>query len=208
MPLPLRQEMGARFRMLLGVRRPEDTPKGVTRFVAFLVVFFGPMLAFLKVGPHYVLLDERIYYQLAYGLIACTIASFAVGSLNRMLRPWGLVPGLLARFGFSIPVVAGFFTAVVLVNGVGNPASRVRSLACLGKRATYGQRPDYYVRVRPWGAVDREVEVNVPGAVFAATCPGGNVLITTGLGRLGIEWIRRIDVAPPGLGAMGSAGPP
>ena len=196
MTRPLKEEMAARFRFLLGVTRSEDIGKGIARFVAFLVGFFGPLLAFLEVGPHFVLLDERIYYRLAYGLLACTALSFAVGPLNRMFRPYSVGVSVLARFGFSIPVVSGLFTAALLVNSMGQPSVRVRDLACLAKRATYGRQRIYYVRVRPWEGSDRAVEVSVPPAVFAGTCPGGDVRITTATGPLGVEWIQQIGVLP------------
>ena len=52
-------------------------------------------------------------------------------------------------------------------------------------------------RIRPWNNSDREVEVEVPRPVFGTTYVGVDLRVTTGVGRLGGEWVRRIDVAQP-----------
>jgi hypothetical protein len=114
-----------------------------------------------------------------------------------MLGGYPLWMNLAARLGFYVPVVAALFSLALAFNCVKDKSVRTRELACLGKGPTFGSNPSYYVQIRPWNNSDREVEVEVPRQVFAATHLGTDLQLTTGVGRLGGEWIRRIDVVQP-----------
>jgi hypothetical protein len=191
------EESRMNLRFLLGIRRPEETRKRVLQSVGFLFCFFAPLLFFLYIGSKYVLLDERLYYRLLYVIVILFFVSFAIPALNKMLSSYPLWMNLAARLGFCLPVVAALFSLALTFNCVKNNSVRTRELACLGKRTTLGSNPSYYVRIRPWNNSDREVEVEVPRLVFAATYLGVDLRVTTGVRRLGGEWIRQIDVVQP-----------
>lgn len=181
------------LRILLGIRSPDETGKRVAQFVVFLICFFGPLVAFLRVGSSYVLLDENLYFGLLYVLGFFFVASYSMPALKRWLRDWPPLARLLARIGWCMPVVAAVFVVALAVNCVNVTTMQTRDVACLAKRASFGSKPVYYVRVRPWPDKTRDVEIAVPRQVFGVLRVGGGVRITTGVGRLGVEWIRRVD---------------
>jgi hypothetical protein len=81
----------------------------------------------------------------------------------------------------------------MIVNCAGDGSSETRTATCLGKRASRGNHPSYYIRIEPWRDSNKDVEVDVPEWVFDGTPSGAQFQITTGKGKLGIEWIRHFD---------------
>lgn len=100
------EQRSENLRFLLGIRRPEETTKRVLQFMAFFICFIAPVLIFLRIGSKYVLLDERLYYQLVYPLAAFVLASFLIPGLNRCLNDYPRWMSLAARVGFCIPALA------------------------------------------------------------------------------------------------------
>lgn len=187
------EERKERFRELLDIRRPEETKQKVLQFVAFLIFFFGSLVLFLRVGSMYLLLDEYLYFGLLYALPVFLLATFLVPNLRELNR-YPVVFNIFGRLGICIPAVALVFSLVMILNGAFNDSVQTRVVTCLGKRASFGKNPVYYVRARPWSDSERAVEIDVPKQVFSETHEGTSLKITTGIGRLGLEWIRRIDV--------------
>ncbi len=192
-PRPTSEARLRNFRALLDIRRPEETGQRVFEFVAWFVFFFGSLLIFLLVGPKYVLLDGDRYLALLYAVPVFLLASFLVPQFNELSRYpfWANVAG---RLGYCIPAVALLATLGLVLNCVPDRSTNARIVTCIGKRATRGNNPAYYVRVRPWNYSAREVELDVPQAIYFGVSQGTPLRLTTGAGSLGIEWIRRIEI--------------
>lgn len=190
---PSSEERKRNFRRLLGIRRPEETRKRIFQTIGCLLAFFSPVLIFLKLGARYVLLDGSLYNKLAYVLVILFCASFAVPAVSRILKPYPLWARLAARLGFCMPVLAALFSIALAVNCVRDNSVRTREVVCLGMRASFGSNPVYYVRIRPWGDTDRDVEIDVSRGVFRKIHVGSGLSITTSPGRLGFEWIRNVE---------------
>ncbi|HXQ24888.1 MAG TPA: hypothetical protein VN822_00630 [Candidatus Acidoferrales bacterium] len=195
-PMPSAEERKRRFRLLFDIQRPEETGHKVFQAVAWLVFFVGSPLLFLYVGPKWVLLDGNLYLWLLYVLPVFFLASFLVPKFKELER-YPFVMNILGRLGFCVPTVALLAVSVLAFNGAMDQSAQTRLSPCLGKRGTYGSHPIYYIRVRPWADSQRDVEVEVPRAVYDAASEGTPIRLTIGKGRLGLEWIRRVDAVPP-----------
>ena len=185
-------ERKQRLYLLLDIHRPEETKQKVFELFLWLVYIFAPPLLFLRILPKYPLLDDRLYLWLLYAIPAFFLLTFLI-PMFRDLRRLPLVVNLLGRLGLGIPAIALVFSLLMIVNCAGDKSSQTKTVACLAKRATGGSHPSYYIRTKPWNETEREVEVDVPEAVFDGTPDGAQFQMTTGKGKLGIEWIRRFD---------------
>lgn len=195
-PRPTPEQRRQRFRALLDIRRPEETGRKVFEFVAGMVFFVGSLLLFLFLGPKYVLLDGRLYLGLLYAIPIFLLISLLVPPFREFNR-YPLLANIAGRLFFCIPAVALVATIALVVNCAPDQSKYARIVTCLGKRASLGKNPNYYVRLRPWNNSAREVEVDVPRNVYAGLSDGTPLRLTTGQGRLGLEWIRRIEIYPP-----------
>lgn len=195
-PRPTPEQRRTNFRALLDIRRPEETGRRVFEFVAELLFFFGSLLLFLFLGPKYVLLDGRLYLGLLYAIPVFLLTSLLVPKFKEFNR-YPLWANIAGRLFFCIPAVALLATIALVVNSAPDQSKYARVVTCLGKRASYGKHPNYYVRLRPWNNSPREVEVDVSRDVYVGLSDGTPVQLTTGQGRLGLEWIRRIEIYPP-----------
>lgn len=195
-PRPTPEQRRQNFRALLGIRRPEETGRKVFEFVAEMVFFVGSLLLFLFLGPKYVLLDGHLYLGLLYAIPVFLLISLLVPPF-RVFNQYPLFANIAGRLFFCIPAVALLATIVLVVNCAPDQSKYARIVTCLGKRASLGKKPNYYVRLRPWNNSAREVEVDVPRDVYVGLTDGTPLRLTTGQGRLGLEWIRRIEICPP-----------
>jgi hypothetical protein len=205
-PRPTRENVGRNFRTLLDIRRPEETGQRVFELAAWLVFFFGSLLGFLFLGPKYVLLDGGLYVRLLYAIPLFLLASLLVPKFKELSR-YPLWANIAGRLGFCIPAVALFATVVLVVNCSLDRSANTRVVTCIEKRASRGSNPGYYVRVRPWNNSVREVELDVPEAVYFGASVGTPLQLTTGKGTLGLEWIRRIETYEPASQLISVTGP-
>jgi hypothetical protein len=186
------EERKRRLYKLLDIHRPEETKQRVFELFLWLVYIFAPLLLFLDILPKYPLLDDRLYLWLLYVVPAFFLLTFLIPTF-RDLRRFPLVINLLGRLGLCIPAIALVFSLLMIVNCAGDDSSQTRTVVCLAKRATRGSQPSYYIWTKPWNETERDVEVDVPASVFSGTPSGAQFQMTTGRGKLGIEWIRRFD---------------
>lgn len=186
------EERKQRFYELLDIHRPEETKQRVFEFLLWLIYIFAPLVLFLRVLPKYPLLDDRLYLGLLYAIPAFFLVTYLIPAFKD-LRRYPLMMNVLGRIGCCIPAVALAFSILMIVNCAGDGSSETRTVVCLEKRASQGSRPSYYIRTTPWSDSNINVEVDVPESVFSDTPSGGQFQITTGKGKLGIEWIRRFD---------------
>jgi len=186
------EERKQRLYELLDIHRPEETKQKVFELFLWLVYIFAPLLLFLRILPKYPLLDDRLYLWLLYAIPAFFSLTFLI-PMFRDLRRFPLVVNLFGRVGLCIPAIALVFSLLMTVNCAGDNSSQTRTVVCLAKRAIRGSHPSYYIRTKPWNETERDVEVDVPESVFSDTPSGAQFQMTTGEGKLGIEWIRRFD---------------
>lgn len=186
------EERRQRLYQLLDIHRPEESKQKVFELFLWLVYIFAPALLFLRILPKYRLLDDLLYLWLLYAIPAFFLLTFLVPKF-RDLRRFPFVVNLLGRLGLCIPAVTLVFSLLMIVNCAGDKSSQTRTVVCLAKRATKGSHPSYYMRTKPWNETERDVEVDVPEFVFSDTPSGTQFQITTGKGKLGIEWIRCFD---------------
>ena len=195
-PRPTPEQRRNNFRALLDIRRPEETTRKVFEFVAGVGFFVGSLLLFLFLGPKYVLLDGRLYLGLLYAIPFFLLASLLVPQLREFNR-FPLWANIAGRLFFCIPAVALRATIALVVNSAPDQSKYARVVTCIGKRASRGKHPNYYVRLRPWNNSEPEVEVDVPRDVYVGLSEGTPLQLTTGQGKLGLEWIRRIEIYRP-----------
>jgi hypothetical protein len=186
------EERKQRFYELLDIHRPEETKQKVFELLLWLIYIFGPIFLFLRILPAYPLLDERHYLGLLYAIPILFLGTYLI-PMCRDLRRFPIVLNVLGRVGLCIPAIALVFSLLTIVNCVGDSSSETRTVTCLAKRASRGNHPSYYIRIKPWSDSSRDVEVDVSESVFSDTPEGAQFKITTGKGKLGIEWIRRFD---------------
>jgi hypothetical protein len=62
--------------------------------------------------------------------------------------------------------------------------------AVTGRRVAYGRSTQYYLRLQPWGPMQRVAEVSVPSSVYRATSVGDAVCPELHPGRLHAAWFR------------------
>jgi hypothetical protein len=186
------EERKERFYLLFDIHRAEETKLKVFEVLLWYVYFLAPLFLFGRILPAYPLLDDRLYFGLAYALPVCFLATYLI-PVFKDLRRYPLIMNVLGRIGCCIPAVALIFSFMVIVNCAGDSSSETRTVVCLAKRASRGSHPSYYIQTTPWSDSSTTVEVDVPESVFSETPSGGQFQITTGKGKLGIEWIRRFD---------------
>jgi len=187
------EERKQRFRELLDIHSPEETKRKILEAIVWLACIFVPLLLFLRLGPMYPLLDDRLYLGLLYALPFFFLATYSI-PLFRGLRRFPLLINLAGRLGLCIPAIALLFSLLLMLNCALDRSIQVRTVICLEKRVTHGSGPSYYIRVRPWSGNDRTIEVDVPESLYQEIPVGANFQLTTGRGELGIEWIRHLDV--------------
>jgi len=186
------EERKQRFYELLDIHDPEEIKQKVFELMLWLVYIFAPPLLFLRILPAYPLLDERLYLWLLYAIPAFFLVTFLI-PMFKDLRRFPIVVNVIGRLGLCLPAIALVYSLLMIANCAGDDSSETRTVVCLAKRTSRGSHPSYYMRIKPWSDRDRDVEVDVPEWVFIDTPSGAQFQITTGKGKLGIEWIRRFD---------------
>ena len=185
------EERKRRLLFLLDIHRPEETRQKLFEAAIWLVFIIGSPILFLRIGSMFVLFDGRLYYGLC-SLVILFPLTYSIPKFKELSR-FPMVINVLTRFGLCIPAVALLFCLVILLNCVPDQSVQARTVTCLQKRNPCCKNPVYYLRIQPWPENNRTVEISVPPNVYAQTLVGGNFQIMTGSGKLGLEWIRRID---------------
>jgi hypothetical protein len=191
-------------------------PQVLANILCLLVILGGPALGLVTIAWFPPLLgDNAIYLGGAFGIAVAFVASFA------LIRHADLAPGiptwaeLVFRAGWSLGVTFLLLGILGIANGYGTPFV-TRDAPVVAKRQTLHRDParrTYYVATRPWPGSRTVVELsagratydrlavpvtdmNTPQEVLDAMPDAGRVRLTVGEGRLGLEWLRGIGVAP------------
>ncbi len=81
--------------------------------------------------------------------------------------------------------------ALIAANRIGDGSSRTVQARFVGKRSSRGRSStSYYVTLGPWEGQPSGAEIRVDRASFEAACPGAEVELDLGEGRLEFAWVR------------------
>jgi hypothetical protein len=186
------------FRAFLGVGPDERIGPKAFVFASWLVLFIGSYFLFSYVGPRYELLDGDSYFWLIVTMPVLLLISFLIPlSTLADLNRYPLWANIAGRLGFCLPGIFLLAAAVLAANGSLDRTSNSRVVTCLGRRVTLGREKTYYVRVKPWEGSAKEVELDVPLDIYSKCVGGTSLQLTTGNGRFGLEWVRRVEISAP-----------
>jgi len=161
-----------------------------------LLLIGAPTLGLLAMTDYPPLQNLSLSMALA-GYLPLLLASFVIVRARSFPVGTPLPIRVVARAGWALSLFGGLLGIALIANGI-HTHFTARSALCVAKRMS--REPDearraYYLTLRAWPASDRTVEVRVHRSVYARAEVGGDVVLTLGEGRLGIEWVR--DVSTP-----------
>lgn len=177
----------------LSVSRDPTQKHSSRTIVTAGIYLFGGLLLGVICYRKFPFLDVNQYMFFYCGPIVLSLGSYLVPRFSKFLRHYRF--NWFGRFLYSIPTTALLFCLGVAANCVDNHSSQTRELPCLAKMSVATTRGGtrYYLKARPWGSVRHDTDIQVSPEFFASVTEGENLRITTGLGRLGIEWIRSVE---------------
>jgi hypothetical protein len=178
------------------IRAAEEGSRDAVKTAIWAVWFFGSILLAMYEIRRYPLLDDRVYIVLLVALPVFFAASFLVPQLKQLNRfpMWMNVSGRLG--GFAIPAVVMVWALILIANCWPHQNEEIKVLTCVEKRITRQRQPSYYIRVRPWNYTGREADLHVPKEMYAKISNGSLVRVVIGKGKLGLEWVRSVELNP------------
>jgi hypothetical protein len=177
------------------------------------VIFGGPLLGLSAINNYpFLIRDRTIYLGGIAGIVAFFLTSFLVFRHDDFLLGLPLVLRLMVRLGWGLGSTSLLLGITGISNGYGTPL-KVRRAPVVAKHQTLQRDPGqrtYYVAVRPWPDSPTVVELSAPQSTYdrldvpldAIDTPQdtlnampdvGQVLLIVGNGRLGLEWLNRMD---------------
>lgn len=182
-----------------GRRTKDSTRLFLATILAGLVCFPGTVMCLI--GMHkYDVLD----FNKLLTLIAATLAVFAA------LWAW-LILAATKDLGFRkdartlifIMIVPGAAVGsmatclglIFWINGYGDHTVIIRDIGWESKRASRGDNPSYYARIVSPAEPGRTIDLQIGEEKYLALNNERLIRLTTGEGRLHIEWIRKIELA-------------
>jgi hypothetical protein len=189
-------------------------PQIATAIFQFSVVFGGPLIGLVTIKYFPFLIEDRTLYIGGLGSIGvCFLASFLCFGDSSFPRGIPTVAKLLFRAGWALSITFWLLGISGIANGYGTPLV-TREAAVVAKHPTLERDPArrvYYVAVRPWPQSRDVVELGASRAVYArldvpitaidtpqatldAMQDAAYVRLVLGEGRLGLEWLKQIDL--------------
>jgi len=178
-------------------------------------LFGGPLLGLATIGDFPPLVSDQAIYITGLASVALLFAASFVVIRNAAL-PRGLPLGanLMFRAGWALCTTFLLLGVGGIVNGYGAPLA-TRDAPAVAKRETLQRDParrTCYVAVRAWPGQRRTVDlstshavcegldvpieaIDTPEAVEAAMPDAAVVRLTVGEGRLGLPWLKSVDLA-------------
>lgn len=177
-------------------------------------IFLGPGIFLFAADRYPFLIQDRTLYALGLGGIALFFAgSFLLFGESAFPRGMPWPRKLLFRAGFGMCTTGLVLGVALIANGYDTPLT-TRDVAVVCKRATLqrdASRRTYYVGVRAWRdsrtvvelAAPRQiydrlhvpaVRVDTPQADLDAMAATDVVRLVVGEGRLGWEWLQKIEL--------------
>jgi hypothetical protein len=179
-----------------------------------LIIFAGPLIGLLAINRYpFLIMDRTIYIGGATGIVFWFLASFAIYGDKDFPRGMPQFLKLQFRAGYGLCMTFLLLGLFGIANGYGMPTIS-RDVAVVAKHTTRHSDParrTYYVAMRAWPSSRAVVELNTPRDVYDrlrvpltaidtpqeeldAMADGGSVRLIVGQGRLGLEWLKGIEL--------------
>jgi hypothetical protein len=179
-----------------------------------LVIFGGPAIGLAAINHYPFLIADRTIYVGGLASIGLWfLASFVIWGSDDFPRGMPQHLKLVFRAGFGLCMTFLVFGLAGIANGYDTPLIS-RDVAVVAKHPTRQSDPakrTYYVAMRAWPPARTVVELNAPRKVYdQLTVPRteidtplheleampdrGSVRLIVGQGRLGLEWLKGIEL--------------
>jgi hypothetical protein len=180
----------------------------------FLIIFGGPAIGLVTIKYHPFLIEDRtIYIGGLANIVFWFLASFAMFGSESFPRGMPQFLKLQFRAGFGLCMTGLLLGLFGIANGYDTPLIS-RDAAVVAKHTTRHSDParrTYYVAMRAWPPSRTVVELGAPREVYdrlsvplvaIGTAPAdldampdvGHVRLVLGQGRLGLEWLKSIEL--------------
>jgi hypothetical protein len=204
---------GGRSPFALDPAKPR-LPQIVSAIGQSLIIFGGPLIGLLAINRYpFLIMDRTIYIGGATGIVFWFLASFAIYGDKDFPRGMPQFLKLQFRAGYGLCMTFLLLGLFGIANGYGMPTIS-RDVAVVAKHTTRHSDParrTYYVAMRAWPSSRAVVELNTPRDVYDrlrvpltaidtpqeeldAMADGGSVRLIVGQGRLGLEWLKGIEL--------------
>ena len=178
------------------------------------LIFGGPALGLVAMENFPVLvLDRTIYLGGLASIAFWFVASFALFGAKYFPAGTPPIARLLFRAAIGLCTTGLILGVAGITNGYGTPLA-AREAAVVAKHPTLQSDParrTYYAAIRAWPGSPDVVELPVPHAIYdalavpriaihtperalAAMPDAGHVRLVLGQGRLGLAWVKRIEL--------------
>jgi hypothetical protein len=179
----------ARLKWMFGPKR-----RDYVRSAILLPLFFGgPLLALFAIN-HYPPLDLFLLWIMLGLFVVIWLALFWIWKSSSFPSWVGPVGRAAARAGWALSFAACVLGVIVFLNGYSTPLE-TRSAQVVRKERSRERDPSrrqYRLYVLAWPGSDRVAQVDSSEAVYDRVRVGDRVLLTLGVGRLGLEWVRDV----------------
>jgi hypothetical protein len=173
------------------------THRDYVRTAVLLPLFFGgPVLAIVGL-KYYPPLDFSLAWVLLGFFVVLRVAMLWIWKQSAFPNWVGLVGSVAARGGWALCFTALLLGIIVFANGYSTPLE-TRS-AQVVRKSSSRQRDlrnrQYTLYVLAWPGSDRVAEIDASQAVYDRVRVGDRVVLTLGVGRLGLEWVRGVSLS-------------
>jgi energy-converting hydrogenase Eha subunit A len=179
-----------------------------------LIIFGGPVIGLVTINYYPFLIQDRtIYIGGLASIVFWFLASFAIYGNDDFPRGMPQQLKLVFRAGYGLCMSFLLLGLAGIANGYNTPVI-ARDVAVVAKHTTRHSDParrTYYVAMRAWPPSRAVVELNTPRDVYdrlrvrvtaidtpqkdlQAMADSGSARLILGEGRLGLEWLKRIEL--------------
>lgn len=204
---------GGRSPFALDPAKPR-LPQIVSAIGQSLIIFGGPLIGLLAINHYpFLIMDRTIYIGGLASIVFWFLASFAIYGDKDFPRGMPQFLRLQFRAGYGLCMTFLLLGVFGIANGYGVPTIS-RDVAVVAKHTTRHSDParrTYYVAMRAWPPSRTVVELGAPRDVYDrlrvprtaidtpqdeldAMADSGSVRLLVGQGRLGLEWLKGIEL--------------
>ncbi len=205
---------GGRSPFALDPTKPQ-LPQIASMIAQGLIIFGGPAIGLVTINDYPFLIEDRTLYGAGIAsIVFWFLASFAI--FGKKYFPKGMPPLLKLPFraGFGLCMTLLLLGIAGIMNGYAMPLVS-RDVGVVSKHTTRHSDPahrTYYLAIRAWPPSTAIVELGAPREVYdrihvpltaigtpqdelEAMRDSGHVRLVVGEGRLGLEWLKNIELA-------------
>ena len=204
---------GGRSPFALDPAKPR-LPQIVSAIGQSLIIFGGPLIGLLAIEHYpFLIMDRTIYIGGLASIAFWFVASFVLYGRDDFPRGMPQQLKLVFRAGYGLCMSFLLLGLAGIANGYDTPLI-ARDVAVVAKHSTRHSDParrTYYVAMRAWPYSRTVVELGAPRDVYDrlrvpvtaidtpqeeldAMADSGSVRLIVGQGRLGVEWLKGIEL--------------